>query len=472
MKGAVRPELGIRIEEAYTDADRTTALAAEVFAAALRCRRVEVFLFDAASRELSLKKILHDGVIFDGEEEFSAAENPALLPLIEGRRDTLLSVRPRSGFWGALRSEGELQGLVWASGRRNAFSLRDQRAFRQLAPAVADSLHKNRLHVRGQKRDAALNTFADITNILAGTRYLSDMLKRFLRAVFHNFHFDLIRIYLVNERTGTLDGVVSGDFLGRIRDLRRESFPLKRGLNPLVDMALSRRGPPVQEFHETGLNIALRSKGRTVGVLSVNNFFSHCRITEEERKALISLSGQVAMTIERVSLFEQVERLSVTDGMTGLYLFRHLRARYEAEASRSKRLRRPLSLILIDLDKFKSVNDTHGHQVGDQVLQAVAKAIRQSLRAKDIAARYGGDEFLVMLPRTGRADSTLVAERLRASIRSLAVPLPGGGVLGVSVSIGVSTDPGRGWSITAMFQKADAALYRTKKAGRDGVTHA
>ena len=174
----------------------------------------------------------------------------------------------------------------------------------------------------------------------------------------------------------------------------------------------------------------------------------------------------VARLRERESQAE-LERLSVTDALTGLYNRRHLMGTLASEVQRSRRLRRPFSVLLGDVDRFKEYNDTHGHQAGDAALMRIADILRQTTRGVDCVARYGGEEFLVMLLETTVATAVTVAERIRARIA--AEQFAGGRM---TISIGVAECPGHGDTQEALIASADAALYQAKGAGRDRVVTA
>jgi len=171
----------------------------------------------------------------------------------------------------------------------------------------------------------------------------------------------------------------------------------------------------------------------------------------------------VARLRERESQAE-LERLSVTDALTGLYNRRHLMGTLASEAQRSRRLRRPFSVLLADVDHFKQYNDTQGHPAGDAALVKVAEILRKTTRAVDCVARYGGEEFLIVLLETTVATAVMVAERIRAGVA--AEPFGGGRM---TVSIGVAECPAHGDTPESLIESVDAALYEAKGAGRDRV---
>jgi len=163
----------------------------------------------------------------------------------------------------------------------------------------------------------------------------------------------------------------------------------------------------------------------------------------------------------------QLAELAVTDPLTGLYNRRHLYELLDREFARAKRYGRSLACFMMDIDHFKSVNDTYGHPVGDRVLQLVAELVKGTLRNTDIAGRFGGEEFMILAPETGPDAAMIVAERVRRliSARSAAAGPP---VPHVTVSIGVATtDHGGATAAAELVRLADEALYRAKGAGRD-----
>jgi two-component system cell cycle response regulator len=168
----------------------------------------------------------------------------------------------------------------------------------------------------------------------------------------------------------------------------------------------------------------------------------------------------------------QIEKLSVTDSLLGIFNRRYLHERLPQESARSRRYGKPLSLVMADLDHFKRINDTHGHQVGDLVLQHVVKLARSALRVSDWIARYGGEEFVIVLPETPLLGAYAVAERMRRLCAETPVELPGAQLL-VTASFGVATIDGVSPSdedADAMLRDADRALYASKRAGRNRIT--
>jgi diguanylate cyclase (GGDEF)-like protein len=194
-------------------------------------------------------------------------------------------------------------------------------------------------------------------------------------------------------------------------------------------------------------------------------------LNEQQMAVAAAMAKQVNMALDNAQLIQELEERATTDGLTRLYNRRHFMERAESEFERSRRYRRELSVFLIDADHFKSINDTHGHEAGDRALRALASACREGLRHLDVIGRYGGEEFVVLLPETSAALAYEAAERLRHSIEQMQIPLPEGKVR-LTVSIGVATAGAETETVAALINQADRALYEAKRNGRNRVAAA
>ena len=209
----------------------------------------------------------------------------------------------------------------------------------------------------------------------------------------------------------------------------------------------------------------IMSKGKLSGILYMENNLSENAFTPERLEILRSFSVQAAISIENARLFE----LATTDGMTKLYVHRYFQLLLDQEMKRSHRHNKKFSLIMMDIDNFKSFNDTYGHQLGDKVLKDVASAAKKISRAEDIAARYGGEEFVMILPETDSRQAMIVAEKIRASVAEIEIPHESQ-KLHVTISLGVSTYPDHSEEKEELIHAADAALYTSKHRGKNCVS--
>lgn len=200
-------------------------------------------------------------------------------------------------------------------------------------------------------------------------------------------------------------------------------------------------------------------------------FLGHLAIKglrREDKDKFYILFDQFLLVLKRVHLYEKIEELSITDSLTGLFLRRYLQERLEGEIARSNRFNLEFVFLMLDLDHFKSYNDRYGHLVGDVVLRTVARIIKENLRQIDIVARFGGEEFSVILPDTDKHEAEYVSLRLcraieKAHIRAYDEKLQ------ITVSIGGSIFPQDARDAQNLIDRADQALYRAKEAGRNRV---
>ncbi len=182
-------------------------------------------------------------------------------------------------------------------------------------------------------------------------------------------------------------------------------------------------------------------------------------------QTLTMLRTLIAAAMENARLFQ----LATTDSLTGLYVRRYFEIRLQEEITRLKRHGEPVSLLMVDIDHFKSVNDTHGHKIGDAVLCSLARTLDNLTRETDYSSRYGGEEFVIILPETPLVEAEEFAKRLRIEIAKTFIKTEGGKELNITVSIGVSGYPDHGESLEDLLHSADAAMYAAKKSGRNCI---
>ena len=212
----------------------------------------------------------------------------------------------------------------------------------------------------------------------------------------------------------------------------------------------------------------LVSRGRTIGVLEIINKRGG-PFTRADLHLVLTLVEPCAIAIENAILFQRTEQLTITDDLTRLFNSRYLNLYLGREIKRCKRHGIPLSVIFLDLDGFKGINDQYGHLAGSGTLTEVGKILAQGVRESDILARYGGDEFVVVLPETPASGALVIAERLRRAIEEHRFLEPQGLAARISASFGISTYPDHALSPEGLIQKADQAMYRVKEREKNGI---
>lgn len=251
-----------------------------------------------------------------------------------------------------------------------------------------------------------------------------------------------------------------------------------------VDCWALRRGKPYEAkgtsghelvcphvLHKPGRHfcVPLSAHGNMLGVLHIGATESGSREWESRKQLAQIVAEQVSLSLANIQLRERLQQQSVRDPLTGLYNRRYLEESIQRELGRAKREQLPLSVIMLDLDHFKQVNDTYGHSAGDKVLIAVGELLKTALRGEDLICRFGGEEFTMILPSAGLDVTLERANQLRESIEQLSIVLDQESAITVTCSLGVATFPNHARDAQALLDLADGALYEAKRAGRNRV---
>ena len=285
--------------------------------------------------------------------------------------------------------------------------------------------------------------------------------------------YDACRLYFINEEKGEL-------YKGAGRGLMEEEeienrLPIGTGLVGWVadrcqaalvaDRQKDKRfqyGQWEQNFSSI-MALPLKSKNQCIAVLEVVKT-EPSAFDEDDLRILTIIANQAASAIRNANLYSQLAQQAITDPITGLINHRYFKIALVKEMKRASRYNRNLSLLMLDIDHFKSINDAHGHQTGDRVLAEFSKRLTSVIRENvDLIARYGGEEFCIILPETGQAEALEIAERIRQQIEQK----PFSEQLELTVSIGVACFPQHAETSEELIKAADIACYQAKHSGRN-----
>jgi diguanylate cyclase (GGDEF)-like protein len=196
-----------------------------------------------------------------------------------------------------------------------------------------------------------------------------------------------------------------------------------------------------------------------IGVINVTNKKKGKEFTEEDVEMLKAVADQAAVAVNKAQLWD----MAVTDSLTGLYVRRYFMVKLQEEIHRAERYNKPLSIVMVDLDRFKKINDTYGHDAGDRALKTISQFFQRNIRDVDAIGRYGGEEFVMLIPDADKEAAFCLAERLRKELAKVKLEdLPP-----ITISLGIATYPSDGTDIEELIKKADAAMYEAKQKGRN-----
>jgi diguanylate cyclase (GGDEF)-like protein len=325
-----------------------------------------------------------------------------------------------------------------------------------------------------------LLVFHKVARALTSSLDRDSILKAIMQQMEGFFQPETWTLLLVDEEKKNLYYAVAvGNAVAELSDIRVKigegiaGWVAEHGETLIVpELGLDPRFTSEAEAQAVGVRsvicIPLRSRSRTLGVIQLFN----CRLdtlTDYTISFLHVLCDYAAIAIDNARAVERIKELTITDDCTGLFNVRHLYATMSKELERARRFKDEFSLIFIDLDRFKDVNDQYGHLVGSRLLAEVGGRVLSEVRAVDTAFRYGGDEFVVLLPGTVKSEAIKIAHRLRAALRSGTYLTREKLSITLSASFGVATFPEDGYSIHEVIGAADEAMYQVKNAQRDDV---
>ncbi len=343
------------------------------------------------------------------------------------------------------------------------------------------SEENRRLKEEVQALDKEIKFFEDLSHAITGSSDTAGVLSMLIAKIREKTGAETCTIYLVDENSGDLvieksEGNTrpGGKAIPAIADnvvgwVAREGKPvlIKNVFkDPKIYQKLERS---IRHKAKSVICVPIRSRGKTLGVLELINKTGHEEFSQRDFSSMLRLTDHVALVIERAILYEKMQELVITDDLTKLFNTRYMSRSIETEISRSNRYNTSVSLIFMDIDFFKDVNDRHGHLIGSKLLVEIGQLLLRHLRDVDIVARYGGDEFVIILPHTTSGKAVKIAERIRQTVEQHPFLKKDGYNLRLTASFGVAAYPENARGKEDLIRLADEAMYKVKHRTRNGV---
>jgi diguanylate cyclase (GGDEF)-like protein len=427
---------------------------------------------------------------------YSMADSPATIQVLKGSDPLLVRLDDpechtseaailRHLHYGVLLmiplwAGGKPLGLVKLYSRQNdrCFSAMELQRLRVPAEQAALALVNARLYESERQQRILAETLRDIGLVLSGSLRAGTILDTLLEQIARVVPFDSANVMLLQGDRVRVASHRGYERFGLSEWISRLDLPIER-LTGIQHMANTRHPhfiPDVQAdptWQSVGpawhvgswVGAPLVTGDQLLGFLSMDKS-ERGYYSVEHANRLESLAGHAALALLNALTFGEVEQASITDFVTGIYNRRYFHEQLQLEIDRARRIGYPVSLLIFDIDHFKKVNDTHGHPIGDRVLQMVARRIKDELRAVDILARYGGEEFAVILPGTPGSSLAGVGERLRQVIAMRPFPVEDKSI-SITVSAGGATFPDDANDVHHLVDEADRWLYDAKETGRN-----
>ncbi len=318
------------------------------------------------------------------------------------------------------------------------------------------------------RQDSELEILFEVSRMIQTTLDKEDVYRRLLELIQQAIPFDDGTLFLWDKQKTRLTPVATR---GKHVDLI-DGVHFDHGTGFSGWVAKQKRPVLLTELHRgrraddtvvgSFMSVPLVVQGELIGVMNLSDGKPKS-FTEDHLRLLSLIAGQAAATIQRLLLYDEMRRLAITDDLTSIYNRRHFLERLQSEIDRARRYTIDFSVLFIDIDNFKELNDSYGHQIGDRILAELATILKHWARSSDIVARYGGEEFVVLLPMTDKPRAGRAAERLRTRVQRHTFYRR----KKLTVSVGVASFPSDGETIEQILGRVDEALYMAKKTGRN-----
>jgi diguanylate cyclase (GGDEF)-like protein len=346
---------------------------------------------------------------------------------------------------------------------------------------------QNKAHLIERMNQELSDAFNDVSLLYTVSQYLGSVLDsedipKIVKKIFaEKFRCDHFALYFKKPESNQLSLVISEGH----ENNKKDEITIGRGiagqvalqkspiyLGDIEELLAYQLSDLERGYQGSVFSLPLLIGTELIGVLTVTRKGKDS-LTPTDRQSLESISSQVAVAYDRASLHMQTKELSVRDELTGAYNRRYFRKMLEIEMKRAERANSHVSLLIMDVDHFKNFNDTYGHLQGDRMLKRLTEVIQENIRASDVLARFGGEEFVVMLPDTTLYEASKTAHKIQALMaQNLWIELGEGSLpkqASTTVSIGISSSPQPATDIDSLIHTADIALYEAKEGGRNQV---
>jgi diguanylate cyclase (GGDEF)-like protein/PAS domain S-box-containing protein len=364
--------------------------------------------------------------------------------------------------------------IIWVSGRVKSIEYEGNHA---TLGTLIDITERKMAEALSQERTKQIETMFSISTAAGQTLNLTELLEVVLQKVFEVIPVKSGGIFLVDKQSNELvlktQRGFSSDFAQRVSRMKiGKGFAgrvAQSGKLAIVgNLSTDRRFDPVfldGEGLQSICSVPIMAKDEILGVISVGSHNSR-RFHEREIRLLSSIATQIGIAIENAQLYEKTVEMAFNDDVTVLYNRRYFLEELERDLARARRKGTPLSLLMMDMDGLKSINDRFGHDRGAAFIKELGNIIKANTRASDVAARFGGDEFVLLAAETDTDEAVEIAERLRLETSSYSTQIEGWEV-GMSISVGVATFPKHASESEGLIKRADQAMYEAKRAGKN-----
>ncbi len=352
------------------------------------------------------------------------------------------------------------------------FTKQDERMVSSIIEYAPLMLNKAEVFEKMERNVAGLSTLQRTSNTINSTLDLEEVFELTVDVVMGTMGVSIAGLFLLNEETNKLELVYSSGIpdeeeeriISISRILAKTSIKDDREIikDKIDDDFIDRFN--LKEMKSI-VSVPLKVRGEAIGAINAAQIEFARNFKEADKRFLTTLANQIAIAIENARMYNQMQELATKDGLTKLYNHSYFQEALDREIENAQRNQIPLSLLMMDIDKFKNFNDTYGHQVGDEVLKELAKLLQKEVRSVDTVARYGGEEFSIILPGTDEKEAYQVAIRINEKVRNMVVKYEEL-KLNVTISIGVASY-GLGGSKKELINQADQACYAAKNLGRD-----